>query len=184
MQLGRIKLVTTSKIGPTETRDLITVSYSQDNHTATIQNWSMIFSSTCGFDWTGIQYHYQVQEDKKTWNDTWTWRKTSLSISIYQNKAQQSEKAISDTVYIEELRNFTIETYYVILTKAFNNLADEGLYTVLWKNRRLIILKAALKGKIPSVIWLWIAYTGKALMILERYLRTNIISYSHISPYT
>ena len=110
MRLGIMNLVTTSEIGPTETRYLRTVSYSQDNHIATIQNWSMIFSSKCGFDWTGIQYHYQVQEEKKTWNDTWTWRNSYLSISIYQNKAQQSEKAISDTVYIEELRNFTIET--------------------------------------------------------------------------
>ena len=56
--------------------------------------------------------------------------------------------ATINTIYIGERGKSTIETYYVILNKAFNDLSDARLYTVLQKNRQLIILKAVLKGKI------------------------------------
>ena len=39
-----------------------------------------------------------------------------------QNKAHRQDNYISDILYIWEMRNFTIETYYGIITKAFNDL--------------------------------------------------------------
>ena len=49
-------------------------------------------------------------------------KKHSLINYHDKNKAQKSERAIRDAIYIGETRSFTIETYYGIITKVFNDL--------------------------------------------------------------
>ena len=46
--------------------------------------------------------------------------------SYEENKAQAAEKSINNASYFGERRHFTIETYYEIFTKAFNDLDDAG----------------------------------------------------------
>ena len=67
----------------------------------------------------------------------------------YQSKAQKWDKDISDAIYIVEISNFTIETYYGIFTNAFNDLSNAILFTPLHKNRELLSLKVFLKKNIP-----------------------------------
>ena len=53
-------------------------------------------------------------------------KKIFLIESQYKKKSQWEDTDISDALYIGERRNFTIETYYVILTKALNDISDAG----------------------------------------------------------
>ena len=49
-----------------------------------------------------------------------------MTESYGETKAQNAEKSIRDLTYSGEKRFFTIETYYDIFTKAFNDLDDAG----------------------------------------------------------
>ena len=72
------------------------------------------------------------------------------------------------------MRNFTIGTYYGIITKAINDLyLMQAPYTLLRKNKKLLSLKVVLKKKSISVNWLRLTYHGNSLMNLETHLRNT-----------
>ena len=72
---------------------------------------------------TGTVYNiipkYSIKNGGKCYLDL---KKCFLIKSHDKNKAQRSEKSISDVLYIGEMRNFTIEIYYGIVTKSLNYL--------------------------------------------------------------
>ena len=101
-------------------------------------------------------------------------KKQFLIKSHDQNKAQRPENYISDILYIWGIMNFTIETYYGIITKAFNDLwLMQFPYTILRKNKKLLSLKVWLKKKSTSVNWLRLTYPGNSLMKQETHLRNT-----------
>ena len=71
--------------------------------------------------------------------------KKHLLTESHDKKARQSEKTIRDTYYISERRKFTIETYYGIITKAFNDLADVGYVYSLTKEHKVTKFEGVLK---------------------------------------
>ena len=54
-----------------------------------------------------------------------------------QNKASRANAALDKAIYVGEKRNFTIETYYNIMTKNFNLLASAGQTYVLNDSQKI-----------------------------------------------
>ena len=98
-----------------------------------------------------------------------------------QNKAQIEYKDIRDTIYIGERSNFTIQTHYGIITKAFNDKSDKGPIYSLTEKPKVTKFEGGLKEEISPEFLLRITQTGSYLMTLEINLSTTIISYSHCS---
>jgi hypothetical protein len=62
-----------------------------------------------------------------------------------QNKATSANAAITAACYLGVRRNFTIETYYTIMSNAFNNLALAGPAHILSEPQKITKFEAGLK---------------------------------------
>lgn len=67
-----------------------------------------------------------------------------------ENRATNANKAISNAVYHGPKRNFSIETYYFILSGAFNDLANAGTAHALNEEQKIMKFKTGLRD--PNAI--------------------------------
>ena len=68
------------------------------------------------------------------------------------NKASNANLAISQAVYRGERRNFTLETYYGIMSKAFNDLGDAGVEHSLNEQKKVTAFEQGLKEQ-TAITW-------------------------------
>ena len=58
-----------------------------------------------------------------------------------ENKTSSANQATSNAVYKGERRNFTLDTYYEIMNKAFNDLEEAGPSHILTSQQKVTTLK-------------------------------------------
>ena len=67
--------------------------------------------------------------------------------AFLDNKASNAIQAMSQAVYKGERRNFTLETYYGIMSKAFNDLEHAGTVHALNEQKKVTAFEQCLKDQ-------------------------------------
>ena len=67
--------------------------------------------------------------------------------SYLTNKAAAAMTAMNNAVYNGDRRNFTLETYYTVMSKAFNDLADAGVAHALNDVKKIAAFEQGLKDQ-------------------------------------
>ena len=65
--------------------------------------------------------------------------------AYFNNKATTANKALTETKYFGNRRNFTLETYYAIITKAFNDLEEAGTAHQLSEEQKITKFETGLE---------------------------------------
>lgn len=72
--------------------------------------------------------------------------------SYLDNKASSAKQAIANAVYRGERRNFTLDSYYHIMSKAFNDLQLAGDAHTLNEHQKVLTFEGGLKDK-EAITW-------------------------------
>ena len=95
--------------------------------------------------------------------------------SYKQNLAKTANKSIGEARYHGERRMFTLETYYIIMSKNFNLLEQAGVAHTLTEEQKVVKFEVGLKEEKQSLTALMLNQDGIAYLSLIKPLMYKIM---------
>ena len=98
------------------------------------------------------------------------------------NKASSAKQAINNEAYRGEKRNFTLESYYNIMSRAFNDLAIAGEGHALNEQQKVLTFEGGLKDKDATSWYIMAKESWYQLPVPQRTFDSFYNEFSMIQP--
>ena len=121
------------------------IIFQGDNYCSDREAFYSLFVEHIGTTGTGsafVNKYERTRDGHACYQDI---KKHYANATYLQNKATSANAAIQNAFFHGNRRNFTIESYYTIMTNAFNNLNNSGPGYHLSKAQKIIKFEAGLK---------------------------------------